>query len=279
MTGTAAFLSSGIERIHALLPRPSAGLAARARAAAAAALPVLAPLLVLPDPGAGDVVLLLLAFACACAADAAIGALAFPRPRAGALAVFGAALAAGLLLFGVGFALLLALACLSTAALEARAREGEIAGAVLLLCGAALRVDAGTVALGAARDLALVTAVAPTALFFAFTSQQATLVLGRPRRRTGRALRDAVSLVAAAAALGGWLHLAARAADGVPAPTALVGLPLLAAAGVVWLLREELAVRLGGRARVRLLLVALALLALLAARLALVQPPGLPLPA
>ncbi|GBD41223.1 hypothetical protein HRbin39_00601 [bacterium HR39] len=279
MTGTAASLLSGFDRLLQLAPHLPAGIRARARAAAAAALPVLAPLLVLPEPGAGDLVLLALAFACAAAADAAVGALAAARPQSGAPVTFALALVAGLLLFGVGFASLLALACLATAALESRAREGEIAGAALLLCAAALRVDAGTVALGAVRDLALVGAVAPTALFFSFTSEQATLVLGRPRRRAGRALRDALSLAAAAAALGGWLHLAARAADGVPAPMALVGLPLLAAIGLVWLLREELAVRVGGMARVRLLLAILALLALAVARLALVHPPGLPLPA
>jgi len=280
VTGTASLRLS-------LLPGPFSDVAAArraaawklpVRAAAANALPVLAPLLVLADFGAGDVVLLLFAFACAGVVDAAIRALAARRPRWWVLGTFAIALGAGLVLFGAGFALLLALAALATAILESGAQRDEIASALLLLCAAALRVDAGTVALGAVRDLALIAAVAPTALFFAYASEQATLVLGRPRRRTSRALRDLLALVAAAAALGGWLFLAARAGDGLPGISTLPGLLLLVLVGAGWLWRDGLAARLGGFRRATALLALLALAAFVAARLALVHPPGLPLP-
>ncbi len=197
------------------------------------ALPLVA-LLVVPRPEIAG--LGVLAATVACFVLLALGLEALPAgraPRLGA-ALLGAVALLALPLGGVALALVLALVAIAGVLLERR--EGVPAGlaATLLVAALALRVEAGLLALEAARPLAFVLAAACSA---AFPLLAAPAAAAAGPLAPGRRLPGLAALVSATGALGGLLLWATARAGGLPDVAVLALMAWLAAGGLLWLWR------------------------------------------
>jgi len=151
-----------------------------------------------------------------------------------ALAALAVALAAGFALAGPAPMAALAVVAVVEILRHDVRRLPEAVSVLLLLAGLALRVDAGTVALGAARDGVFVLFVAAAAGFVVLADGRGEPVPGRPADRFARVVRDAAALAAGAGAIGAFLLWTTPAGGGMPGPWALAGVVLLAGGGAWW---------------------------------------------